>query len=1792
MTLVTEQLATFSYPQVSSNNYQDMFSTYTLGDKTHVIFSGRGGNNSLGDDIRVYEVTLDSNGKPALGDLVSGVDISDAKIGSVANPATLNTPTYVDLANGDKIAVLNHNSGITTYLIDGDTNSASFGEWTEADYLNEASTSLPSENGNVTVDSIVTGQNHVEFFTTSNGDTLFYAHSLRTDSDGALRTYKLLDDGTIEYVASAKYGGITEAHPQNSKLVMDETGQSYLVFSVSQGVGGGGSINLAKVSPDGTVETDAAGNIDVLASINHTINSGFQSSLSNLDVLVVDGSIFATASSANNNSPSSATLNVYQYDITQQSWALVGTAPSGQFLEPELALSDNGTILVGGVNSVAEKVEWFEFIPNDTSLETGTFTKVYEASNASGTDNYSMYSGTWVELANGESYYTYISNLGGVNSVSFGQTAFRLSDKTGTGPNYIVEGTNGDDVIDVDYTNDPQGDRIDNDDGNPNEETGDNDSVVAGDGNDTVIAGAGDDTLSGGAGSDSLDGGSGDDSLDGGAGDDTLIGGDGNDVLIGGTADASAGSGSGDFAAIYGYDAKTVTEDYLKGIDIKVDNHSGHNQGDTGYQVNNEGVVSMYTTAFRMSGAKTGDLNGQTLTHAGWISVTDGQDRPDTGNIGSSGEGNSVFSNDTTPPILVNGNAYTVLARQYNNSGDGVYDTGYYQNATFTFGDGTTATMSQIGSSFASTYGSSSGNQNNVLYLTVAVNDADPDDYIAFLNSPGTHGDEAIQAYAKDHGGLTSIDITGAPQGFTNSGSMHVDVDMRVVASDDPALDAVTPASTDPLIATYANQGDQRSAWSGIESDLATVKTTLFSMTGTSDNLTGQTITATGYGSIQDAGPTFDNDIGGANEGGNGQFTIDGELYNFVSRSHAYDNFSLTMGNGTTYSYAEYKAWVDANVGYGIDYRLEIYVGQNVADTTQYVAVLGTHGTSEGDDALARFAAAHDGLVSLSNLNNASNGNGVDFKRDGFGVVEISGIPLPVDETITGGNDSLDGGEGDDTLYGGDGSDSLTGGEGADSIDGGSGDDDLTVGAGDTADGGAGDDEFNIDASLSGSAAITITGGETDEEDASDATNNPDGRIGDTINLDGLQDVVITYDQTDPTWDGTTSESGTLTYTNDAGDTVAVNFSEIENFAIQPNWIVEGTDAGDLIDANYTGDLHGDIVDNDDGNQNSPGVGNNDSIVAGGGNDTVSAGLGDDTVEGSAGNDLIYGASENSAGGSGGGSLSDLLAGISSDGITDLQTLTFNIGQQGNNGFTVVGNSFDLSDPVSSSLTMSDDNNDGLYAPLESGDPVYLNGEEITLLPNGNTTTVFQGSIIRSITTEDGTTYGQAELDAFSLEVAQALNPGVTQANQPVITNFFHLDDNGDMLVTFVPDGFTTSVNSPPGFVYLAAFQNKFGPIASMNVDNSGQGFLLYDSVNHLPLSTTPAESDDDSLLGGAGDDTIYGNDGDDTIDGGADNDLIEGGAGSDSLTGGDGDDVFVFDNDGADVITDFGAGNTGPITDGDKTNNDYVDLSEYYTNQDELHADFLDDGILNQSTGDYTDNTAMTDGASLEIQGITTADLRFETTNVPCFTAGTLIKTINGQKQVEQLSQGDLVWTKDAGYQPIRWISQRTFFDDALRQNENLRPIRIAAGAMGFGMPNRDLIVSQQHRVLVNSKIAERMTSEAEVLVSAKHLLRIRGIDVLKQLNKVTYVHFMFDRHHVVEAEGILTESLYTGPEALKSLAPEAREEIFAIFPELMDRQCPKPAPARKFLSGRQARKLAQQQIQNKKPLLQPITH
>ncbi|MBM3605179.1 MAG: Hint domain-containing protein [Alphaproteobacteria bacterium] len=204
----------------------------------------------------------------------------------------------------------------------------------------------------------------------------------------------------------------------------------------------------------------------------------------------------------------------------------------------------------------------------------------------------------------------------------------------------------------------------------------------------------------------------------------------------------------------------------------------------------------------------------------------------------------------------------------------------------------------------------------------------------------------------------------------------------------------------------------------------------------------------------------------------------------------------------------------------------------------------------------------------------------------------------------------------------------------------------------------------------------------------------------------------------------------------------------------------------------------------------------------------------------------------------------------------------------------------------------------------------------------------------------------------------------------------------------------------------------------------------------------------------------------------------------------------------------------------------------------------------------------------------------------VVCFSAGTGIETPSGQQPAEELEPGDLVVTADRGPQPIRWIgSVKVDLADA----PHLRPVRIGAGALGEGVPAQDLTVSPQHRVLVRSRIAQRMFGTNEILVAAKQLLALPGVETVEDLDHVTYVHFMFDRHEIVWSNGAQTESLFTGPEALKSVGAAARDEILSLMPELRDGapEAAGIAPARPLVPGRLGRKLAQRHLENGRQLV-----
>lgn len=206
---------------------------------------------------------------------------------------------------------------------------------------------------------------------------------------------------------------------------------------------------------------------------------------------------------------------------------------------------------------------------------------------------------------------------------------------------------------------------------------------------------------------------------------------------------------------------------------------------------------------------------------------------------------------------------------------------------------------------------------------------------------------------------------------------------------------------------------------------------------------------------------------------------------------------------------------------------------------------------------------------------------------------------------------------------------------------------------------------------------------------------------------------------------------------------------------------------------------------------------------------------------------------------------------------------------------------------------------------------------------------------------------------------------------------------------------------------------------------------------------------------------------------------------------------------------------------------------------QVQLNADgtitVVGDGTI--ETVNFTYTAAIGGGNGLSSVGIVTLN------SIPCFVAGTMILTPDGERAVETLQAGDLVVTKDDGAQPVRWIGQRQ-----VEARGALAPIEIRQGTFG---PHRRLLVSPQHRVLVRDSLAELLFGEAEVLVAAKDLVNDRSVRVCEG-GMVDYVHILFDRHQLVSSAGLTTESFLPGPQSTQMFEQEILEEITAIFPEI----------------------------------------
>ena len=501
------------------------------------------------------------------------------------------------------------------------------------------------------------------------------------------------------------------------------------------------------------------------------------------------------------------------------------------------------------------------------------------------------------------------------------------------------------------------------------------------------------------------------------------------------------------------------------------------------------------------------------------------------------------------------------------------------------------------------------------------------------------------------------------------------------------------------------------------------------------------------------------------------------------------------------------------------------------------------------------------------------------------------------------------------------------------------------------------------------------------------------------------------------------------------------------------------------------------------------GAGGNDQISGMAGNDQLYGGADQDTIYGGSGSDTVDGGTGNDSlfGDAG----NDLIAG-------------------GDGRDMVYGG--DGNDVIDTSSGLANERPDIAYPGLYAADS-DVNNDKDTVSGGIGDDTIRTGDDADSINGDAGNDSIDAGVDNDTV-YGDAGNDTIVGAEG---SDNLYGGDNNDLIYGGYGPGVPDAVNIPDA-VDLA-------PTNGLDLIYGGAG---NDTVFGMDdKDTIYGDSGNDQLHGGIDADKLYGGEGSDAAYGDQGNDTLQGDAGADSLYGGDDRDLIVGGGAG-----DYVDGNEGGI---DCDTLDLTGTGPFNIVYDPLNHE--------NGTVDFLDPVDHHITGSLTFKNIENV--------IPCFTPGTLIATPRGEVPVESLRAGDRIITRDNGMQEIRWVGRRDLSWIDLAAAPHLKPILIRQGSLGNGLPERDMMVSPNHRVLVANDRTALYFDEHEVLVAAKHLAGGKGVHSVDAAG-TSYIHFMCDRHEVVLSNGAWTESFQPGDLTLKGLGNAQRLEIFDLFPEL----------------------------------------
>ncbi|MEL6644393.1 MAG: Hint domain-containing protein [Pseudomonadota bacterium] len=176
--------------------------------------------------------------------------------------------------------------------------------------------------------------------------------------------------------------------------------------------------------------------------------------------------------------------------------------------------------------------------------------------------------------------------------------------------------------------------------------------------------------------------------------------------------------------------------------------------------------------------------------------------------------------------------------------------------------------------------------------------------------------------------------------------------------------------------------------------------------------------------------------------------------------------------------------------------------------------------------------------------------------------------------------------------------------------------------------------------------------------------------------------------------------------------------------------------------------------------------------------------------------------------------------------------------------------------------------------------------------------------------------------------------------------------------------------------------------------------------------------------------------------------------------------------------------------------------------------------------------------------------------------TGSASLRTPCGGRRAENIRKGDLIVTRDNGLQAVRMVWTRTVTEAEIAADPSLAPVRLKPRSIGPMMPQRDLLVAPDHKVLVPGYRLADMPDTASYLIAARDVADASD-EAFQDRGQgdVTYYNIVFDSHQVFCVDGLPVESYMPSEQTVRTLDEATRADLEATLRATPDDFVPEAA-------------------------------